>query len=79
MGWLRDLLQRFEKAEARFYASPWSTGIWLVFCGAWLVWAYLNGEDVGWDGVATMGAGAIALATIRRLPPIRLRKRRRWF
>ena len=74
---IRRALLGLERIEALFYASPWSTGVWILFCAAWLIWARVRHEVVGWDGVATMFAGAIALATIRRLPPLRLK--RRWF
>lgn len=76
---LAEILDRIERAEAGFYRSPWSTGLWFLFCLAWLSWCAVNRQVPGWDGIATMLGLAVALATIRRLPPIRVSRLKKLF
>lgn len=73
---IKRLLENLEIAEQRFYRSPWSTGIALVGATIWIVVETARHKGIGFDGAFTIASIMISLATIRRLGPIR--PKRRW-
>jgi hypothetical protein len=64
---IRRALSRWERACARFGASPWSSGALLLYGVAWIAAEAARGKWIGFDGFITLALGEIALASLRAI------------
>ena len=65
MGLKRDLT-RWERTVAGVAVSPWASLLLGVFGVCWIALEALRGKWIGWDGLLTLIALEVALATLRR-------------